>query len=83
VLTMAFAHLGDAENAWDLFGIINPVRHADTPERMATWKSEPYVMAADVYGCAPHTGRGRVDVVHRRGRMDVPPDQRIPARVAA
>ena len=57
-LTMAFAQLGDAENAWDLFGIINPVRHADTPERMAIWKAEPYVMAADVYGCAPHTGRG-------------------------
>jgi cellobiose phosphorylase len=57
-LTMAFAHLGDAPAAWDLFNTINPVRHGDTPERIAVWRAEPYVMAADVYGCAPHIGRG-------------------------
>ena len=38
--------------------MINPVNHARTPEGMATYKAEPYVIAADVYALAPHTGRG-------------------------
>ncbi|HTF82271.1 MAG TPA: glycosyl hydrolase family 65 protein, partial [Cytophagales bacterium] len=32
--------------------------HGITAEDIATYKVEPYVMAADVYGVAPHTGRG-------------------------
>ena len=55
---MAFAELGDRERAWELFNLVNPVRHGDTPERVATYLVEPYVVAADVYGCAPHIGRG-------------------------
>jgi cellobiose phosphorylase len=55
---MAFAKLGQSERAWSLFDIINPVKHADTPEGVARYKVEPYVMAADVYSVAPHTGRG-------------------------
>ena len=55
---MAFAELGDHERAWELFRLVNPVRHGDTPERVATYLVEPYVAAADVYGCAPHIGRG-------------------------
>ncbi len=38
--------------------MINPVNHARTPEDVATYKVEPYVIAADVYAVAPHTGRG-------------------------
>ena len=38
--------------------MINPVNHARTPEGVATYKVEPYVVAADVYAVAPHTGRG-------------------------
>ncbi len=30
----------------------------DTPAAMARYKVEPYVVAADVYAVAPHTGRG-------------------------
>jgi cellobiose phosphorylase len=56
--TMAFAALGDGAHAWSLLDLINPVRHGDTPEASARYKIEPYVMAADVYGVAPHTGRG-------------------------
>jgi len=41
--------------AWELFGLINPVRHGFEPER---YKVEPYVLAADVYGVEPHVGRG-------------------------
>ena len=55
---MAFAELGDHERAWELLRLINPLHHADAAERLAVYKIEPYVVAADVYGVAPHTGRG-------------------------
>jgi len=55
---MAFAALGDRDRAWELASMINPVNHARTPEEVATYKAEPYVIAADVYALAPHTGRG-------------------------
>ena len=55
---MAFAAIGDRERAWELTMMINPVNHARTPEDMSTYAVEPYVIAADVYALAPHTGRG-------------------------
>jgi cellobiose phosphorylase len=55
---MAFAALGDSRRAWELLAMINPVNHARSPEGMATYKVEPYVIAADVYSLPPHTGRG-------------------------
>ncbi|MDQ2962044.1 MAG: cyclic beta 1-2 glucan synthetase [Pseudomonadota bacterium] len=55
---MAFAALGDSARAWELMGMINPVNHARTAEGAATYMVEPYVVAADVYALAPHTGRG-------------------------
>jgi len=55
---MAFALMGERERAWELFDLLNPVHHGDTPQRIDTYKVEPYVMAADVYTVAPHTGRG-------------------------
>ena len=55
---MAFARLGDNRRAWELFGMINPVNHARSPEETDIYKVEPYVVAADVYAVAPHTGRG-------------------------
>jgi len=56
--TMAFARMGQTGRAWSLFDMLNPIRHGDTPDRVATYRVEPYVMSADVYGSAPHTGRG-------------------------
>ena len=56
--TMAFALLGENERAWEIFALLNPVHHGATPETIATYKVEPYVVAADVYAVAPHTGRG-------------------------
>ena len=56
--TMAFAALGDAEKAWQMLHLINPINHALNQEGLATYRVEPYVMAADVYAVAPHTGRG-------------------------
>jgi len=55
---MAFAALGDSQRAWELLAMINPVNHARSPEATATYKVEPYVVAADVYAVSPHTGRG-------------------------
>ncbi|MEO8135857.1 MAG: glucoamylase family protein, partial [Betaproteobacteria bacterium] len=55
---MAFAALGDSRRAWELVALINPLTHSGTPADIATYKVEPYVIAADVYAVAPHTGRG-------------------------
>jgi cyclic beta-1,2-glucan synthetase len=55
---MAFAALGDSRRAWELTTMINPANHAKSKDAIATYKVEPYVMAADVYAVAPHTGRG-------------------------
>jgi cyclic beta-1,2-glucan synthetase len=57
-LTMAFSAMGEHDKAWELFRLINPVQHGNTPEHVATYKVEPYVMAADVYTLAQHRGRG-------------------------
>ncbi len=55
---MAFAELGDVERAWELLTMINPINHANSAEKIAVYKVEPYVIAADIYANAPHTGRG-------------------------
>jgi cellobiose phosphorylase len=55
---MAFAARGDGARAWEVFNLINPVRHGDSSERTQVYKVEPYVVAADVYAVAPHVGRG-------------------------
>ncbi len=55
---MAFAKLGNHEKAWELFQLINPVNHGSSPDKITKYKVEPYVVAADVYGVAPHIGRG-------------------------
>ena len=54
----AFAELGDGAGAHRLFDLLNPIRHANTPEAARRYKVEPYVIAADVYGVEPHVGRG-------------------------
>ncbi len=55
---MAFAGLGDQRRAWELLSLISPLSHGSTPADIATYKVEPYVVAADVYAVAPHIGRG-------------------------
>jgi cellobiose phosphorylase len=57
-LVMAFALRGEHERAWELFQLLNPVRHGADATGTATYKSEPYVVAADVYAVPPHAGRG-------------------------
>ena len=55
---MAFAELGHSERAWELLDMINPIQHGSTSQSIADYRVEPYVVAADVYGVAPHIGRG-------------------------
>jgi cyclic beta-1,2-glucan synthetase len=56
--TLAFAALGDAERAWELFGLLAPLQHGASAADIETYKVEPYVIAGDVYAYAPHAGRG-------------------------
>ena len=55
---MAFAKLKDRARTWELLQMINPLNHARTAKDVAIYKVEPYVVAADVYAVAPHSGRG-------------------------
>ena len=57
-VAMAFAGLGDSTRAWELLDMINPLNHGSTAGQVAIYKTEPYVVAADVYSMPPHTGRG-------------------------
>ena len=54
----AFAKLGDGDRAMELFAMINPANKARTAADVARYRSEPYVVAADVYSTPAHTGRG-------------------------
>ncbi len=54
----AFAALGQGDRAGELFHLLNPISHADTPEKAARYKVEPYVIAADIYSQSPNTGMG-------------------------
>ncbi|EOD54278.1 cyclic beta-1,2-glucan synthase [Aeromonas molluscorum 848] len=55
---LAFAQLGDANRAYALFNLLNPINHALDAAAVEHYKVEPYVMAADIYSVAPHCGRG-------------------------
>src|SRR5690606_18127338 len=46
------------DRAFELFQMINPLTHGRTPEEVATYKVEPYVVAADVYTAEGQLGRG-------------------------
>ena len=69
---MAIARLGSGDEAMELFHMLNPINRTRTDVDVETYKAEPYVIAADVYAHPSHLGQGRVDVVHRLGRMGVP-----------
>lgn len=54
----AMALLGRRNRAAPLLEMLNPINHALDPAAVATYRIEPYVAPADVYGVAPHVGRG-------------------------
>ncbi|WP_429810348.1 GH36-type glycosyl hydrolase domain-containing protein [Ensifer sp. B1-9] len=57
-VVLATALLGDGDRAFDLWSMLNPINHALSAEDSERYVVEPYVVSADIYGAAPHTGRG-------------------------
>ncbi len=54
----ALAELGRRDRVAALLEMLTPIYHTLTPEAVAVYQLEPYMVAADVYGVAPHVGRG-------------------------
>src|SRR5262249_1769784 len=67
-VVQAAALLGQGNRAVELFDLLNPIRHASTPEEVAREKVKPYVVAAGGYSLPPHTGRGGGHVCTRVAR---------------
>jgi cyclic beta-1,2-glucan glucanotransferase len=57
-IVMALARLGSGDEAAEFFHMLNPVNHGRTAADVFRYKTEPYVMAGDVYARSPHAGRG-------------------------
>ncbi len=54
----ALTKMGLGARSHEIFSLINPIHHAATEAAARQYQIEPYVIAADVYGVPPHTGRG-------------------------
>ena len=54
----AFTLLGENDRAGELFRLLNPIQHSSSPEQAQHYRVEPYVIAADIYGVRPYSGRG-------------------------
>jgi cyclic beta-1,2-glucan synthetase len=54
----AVALLGQGTHAQQLWDLLNPIRRTDSLQGIVRYRVEPYVVAGDVYGAPPHTGRG-------------------------
>lgn len=57
-IVMALARLGSGDEVAELFHMLNPINRARTAADVERYKTEPYVVAGDVYARPPHTGRG-------------------------
>ncbi len=55
---IALARLGQGDEAMELFHMVNPINHTRTRDEVDRYKTEPYVVAADVYAHPQHAGRG-------------------------
>jgi len=57
-LAKAFAMAGDGERAVRLLTWLNPIQHSMDPESALKYRTEPYLVAADVYHLEGHVGQG-------------------------
>jgi cyclic beta-1,2-glucan synthetase len=57
-LAWALARQGNGDGAMHLFRMLNPIEHSLNKKDMEIYQVEPYVMAGDIGGVSPHTGRG-------------------------
>jgi cyclic beta-1,2-glucan synthetase len=54
----AMALLRRHDRVATLLEMLTPIHHTRTPETVDRYRLEPYVVAGDVYGVAPHVGQG-------------------------
>jgi len=55
---IAYAMLGDGDQAAELLRMLNPIRRTATRTGVYAYKVEPFVLAADIYAEPPHSRRG-------------------------
>ena len=55
---LALAARGEGDRAWRIFEILNSVKRTQNASEVVRYRDEPYVVAADIGGVAPHVGRG-------------------------
>lgn len=54
----AYAMMNNGDKAYELFNTLNPINRSLSRDKVNTYKSEPYVMAGDIYSNPQHVGRG-------------------------
>ncbi|MFN0101070.1 MAG: GH36-type glycosyl hydrolase domain-containing protein [Bryobacteraceae bacterium] len=57
-VAMAFARMSDGDRAVKVLQMLNPIEHSRTSGDCAVYRTEPYVVAADVYSLESQSGRG-------------------------
>jgi cyclic beta-1,2-glucan synthetase len=57
-VVLALTKLGSGDEAAELFHMLNPINHSRTAHDVQQYKTEPYVLAGDVYDHPLHRGRG-------------------------
>lgn len=57
-MMMAYAQLGNGNQAFELFNMLNPIMHSQSESTSQIYKIEPYVVAGDVSAEASLEGRG-------------------------
>ena len=55
---IALAEMGRADEAWRCFSMLNPINHSLDEQAAERYRTEPYVVAADVYSAEDKAGRG-------------------------
>jgi cyclic beta-1,2-glucan synthetase len=55
---IALAEMGKVDEAWRCFSMLNPVNHALDENAAEQYRTEPYVIAADIYSSPDKGGRG-------------------------
>ncbi|MEP7363920.1 MAG: hypothetical protein ABI972_11745, partial [Acidobacteriota bacterium] len=56
-VAQAYARMGEAQKAVDTLQLLNPIERTRTPDQVAQYEGEPYVMPADVYNLDGKRGR--------------------------
>ena len=78
---LAFAALGDGDEAGELFPILNPINHASTPGRRPALQGRALRHGGRRLRRAAARRSRRLDLVHRLGRLDVPGRRRVDPRL--